>query len=55
MRKEQSVTRETVLKRIREIDQTFAATEPWLHSTLSKLAREREELVAFSNKTFGTP
>jgi hypothetical protein len=54
MRKEQLVTREAILKRIKEIDQKFASTEPWLHSTLSKLAREREELVAFSNSKFGT-
>ena len=32
-----------ILKRINEIDQNFGSTEPWLHSTLSKLAREREE------------
>jgi hypothetical protein len=51
MRKEELVTREAVLKRISEIDQKFASTEPWLHSTLSKLAREREEL---SNNKFGT-
>ena len=37
-----------------EIDQKFGSTEPWLHSTLSKLAREREELVALSNHKFGT-
>jgi len=54
MRKEQLVTREAILKRITEIDQKFASTEPWLHSILSKLAREREELVALSNNKFGT-
>jgi hypothetical protein len=54
MRKEQQVTREGILKRINEIDQKFGSTAPWLHSTLSKLAREREELVALSNQKFGT-
>jgi hypothetical protein len=54
MRKEQLVTRETILTRIKEIDQKFGSTDPWLHSTLSKLAREREELVALSNQKFGT-
>jgi hypothetical protein len=54
MRNEQLVTREAILKRINEIDRKFGSTEPWLHSTLSKLAREREELVALSNHRFGT-
>jgi hypothetical protein len=54
MRNEQLVTRESILKRINEIDRKFGSTEPWLHSTLSKLAREREELVALSNHRFGT-
>jgi hypothetical protein len=52
-RGDQSVTREAILKRIVEIDRKFEATEPWLHPTLSKLAREREELVAISNEKFG--
>jgi hypothetical protein len=33
------VTRETIRKRIKEIDRKFQSTEPWLHPTLSKLAR----------------
>jgi hypothetical protein len=48
------ITREGIVRRIREIDQKFEQTEPWLRSTLTKLAREREELVALSNKKFGT-
>jgi hypothetical protein len=51
MQNEQLVTREGILKRINEIDRRFQATEPWLHSMLSKLAREREVL---SNDKFGT-
>jgi hypothetical protein len=47
-------TRETILKRINEIDRKFEATEPGLHSMLAKVAREREQLVALSNKKFGT-
>ncbi len=54
MRNEQLATSEAILKRINEIDRKFEATEPWLHSTLSKLAREREELVALANHKFGT-
>jgi len=54
MQNEQLVTREAIFKRINEIDRKFQATEPWLHSMLSKLAREREELVALSNDKFGT-
>jgi hypothetical protein len=54
MRKEKLVTREAILKRIVAIDRKFEATEPWLHTALSKLAREREELVAISNEKFGT-
>jgi hypothetical protein len=38
------VTRETIHKRIKEIDRKFQSTEPWLHPTLSKLARECELL-----------
>jgi hypothetical protein len=48
----QQVTREAILRRINEIDRKFEETEPWLHRTLSKLAREREQLVAFANKRF---
>jgi len=51
---EQTFTREAVLKRINEIDRKFEATEPGLHSILAKVAREREQLVALSNKKFGT-
>jgi hypothetical protein len=40
------------LKRIKEIDAKFQATEGWLHPTLSKLARERELLVEQANKQF---
>lgn len=54
MQNEQLVTREGILKRISEIDRKFEETEPWLHSMLSKHAREREELVALSNDKFGT-
>jgi hypothetical protein len=54
MQDEQLVTREGILKRINEIDRKFQATEPWLHPMLSKLAREREVLVALSNDKFGT-
>ena len=54
MRNEQLATREGILQRITEIDRKFASTEPWLHSTLSKLARERVELVELSNNKFGT-
>jgi hypothetical protein len=54
MRNEQLATREGIFQRITEIDRKFASTEPWLHSTLSKLAREREELVELSNNKFGT-
>jgi hypothetical protein len=52
MRKQQQVTREAILKRIKEIDRKFQSTEPWLHPTLSKLARERELLVEQANTQF---
>jgi hypothetical protein len=45
MPKQKPVTRDAILKRIKEIDVKFRSTEPWLHSTLAKLARERELLV----------
>jgi hypothetical protein len=45
MQKQKPITREAILKRINEIDRKSQFTEPWLHSTLSKLARERELLV----------
>jgi hypothetical protein len=54
MQNERLVTREAIQRRISEIDRKFHATEPGLHSMLSKLAREREELVARSNDKFGT-
>jgi hypothetical protein len=43
---------QAILKRIKEIDLKFHSTEPWLHPTLSKLARERELLVEEANKDF---
>jgi hypothetical protein len=46
--------RKAILNRIAEIDQKFKVAEPWLHPSLAKLAREREELVALSNEKFGT-
>jgi hypothetical protein len=49
---QQRVTREAIFQRINEIDRKFQATEPGLHGALSKLAREREELVALANKKF---
>ncbi len=52
MRKQQQITRDAILQRINEIDRKFLATEPGLHSMLSKLAREREELVALANERF---
>ena len=52
MRKQTQVTREAILKRIKEIDRKFQSTEPWLHPTLSKLARERELLVEQANTQF---
>jgi hypothetical protein len=54
MREQAQVTREGIVKRISEIDRKFNSTEPWLHPTLSKLAREREQLVALSNEKFAT-
>ena len=54
MRKQQQVTLEAIIKRINEIDRKFVSTETWLHPTLSKLAREREQLVALSNEKFAT-
>lgn len=54
MREHPRVTLEAIVKRISEIDRKFLSTEPWLHSTLSKLAREREQLVALSNAKFAT-
>jgi hypothetical protein len=41
-----------ILARIKEIDLKFRSTEPWLHPTLSKLARERELLVEQANRDF---
>ena len=52
MSRQKQVTREAILKRIKEIDRKFRSTEPWLHPTLSKLARERELLVEQANKQF---
>jgi hypothetical protein len=52
MSKQKQVTREAILKRIKEIDRKFRSTEPWLHPTLSKLARERELLVEQANEQF---
>jgi hypothetical protein len=52
MAKQNPITREAILKRIREIDLKFQSTEPWLHSALSKLARERELLVEEANSRF---
>jgi hypothetical protein len=52
MQNQQRVTREAIFQRINEIDRKFQATEPGLHGALSKLAREREELVALANKKF---
>jgi hypothetical protein len=52
MQNQQRVTREAIFQRINEIDRRFQATEPGLHGALSKLAREREELVALANKKF---
>ena len=45
-----TVTREVILKRIKEIDRKFQSTEPWLHPTLSKLSLEREVLVKQANE-----
>jgi hypothetical protein len=53
MQKQQRpMTRAAILKRINEIDCKFQSTEPWLHSMLSKLARERELLVEQANRRF---
>jgi hypothetical protein len=52
MPKQKPATREAILKRIKEIDAKFQSTEPWLHSTLWKLARERELLVEQANAQF---
>ena len=46
------ISREAILQRIAEIDHKFKQTDPWLHSTLAKDARERELLVAKANKLF---
>jgi hypothetical protein len=54
MREQPQVTLAAIVERINEIDRKFVSTEPWLHSTLSKLAREREQLVALSNAKFAT-
>jgi len=45
-------SREAILQRIAEIDHKFKQTDPWLHSTLAKHARERELLVAKANREF---
>jgi hypothetical protein len=50
--KQKQVAREAVLKRIAEIDAKFQATEGWLHPTVSRLARERELLMALANRQF---
>lgn len=42
---EQTFTRETILKRINEIDRKFEATEPGMRSILAKVAREREKTL----------
>ena len=47
------MSREAIIARINQIDNQFKITEPWLHPTLSKLAREREQLVAMANAKFG--
>ena len=52
MQKQKPITREAILKRINEIDRKFQSTEPWLHSMLSKLAREREPLVEQANRHY---
>jgi hypothetical protein len=52
MQKQRPMTREAILERINEIDHKFQCTEPWLHSMLSKLARERELLVEQANRQF---
>jgi hypothetical protein len=54
MQKQKPITREAILKRINEIDHKFQSTEPWLHSTLSKFARERELLVEQANRQYKT-
>jgi hypothetical protein len=54
MQKQKPITREAILKRINEIDRKFQSTEPWLHSTLSKLARKRELLVEQANRKYKT-
>ena len=46
------ISREAILQRVAEIDHKFKQTDPWLHSTLAKDARERELLVAEANKQF---
>jgi hypothetical protein len=46
------VTVETIRKHIKEIDRKFQSTEPWLHPTLSRLARECELLVGQANEQF---
>ena len=53
MEKIQPISREAIIARINQIDNQFKITEPWLHPTLSKLAREREQLVAMANAKFG--
>jgi hypothetical protein len=47
-----TVTREAILRRIKEIDRKFQSTEPRLYPTLSKLSLEREVLVEQANEQF---
>jgi len=49
------ISLKAILQRIAEIDYKFKQTDPWLHSTLAKDARERELLVAKANKLFNAP
>jgi hypothetical protein len=46
------ISRETIMRRIDEIDHKFKQTDPWLHSMLANDARERELLVAEANRRF---
>jgi hypothetical protein len=52
MQKQKPLMYKAILARIKEIDLKFRSTEPWLHPTLSKLARERELLVEQANRDF---
>jgi hypothetical protein len=46
------ISLKAILQRIAEIDHKFKQTDPWLHCTLAKDARERELLVAKANELF---